>query len=256
MSGHIGKPFDDLGFYRTLAKWLPRSKYSDQATALPRPALPEAGNLPAMRGIDTRGGLALFIGDEARYRHWLTNFVEEAPGYVAQIRAAVASGHPEQGSSSAHILKGRGGMLGMGELQSIASALETAIDTHAPASELLEKAIHLELIATQMTEEINRALGFPATPAPPPAPLPEALPEGPLPQSIARLIALLEAGDGDCDIAMAHCLEELADSAWAPRLQQAMVHVQNFDFVAARKLLCDDDGAESTLAPSPPQPSP
>jgi PAS domain S-box-containing protein len=248
MSDHIGKPFDDLGFYRTLAKWLPRSKYSDQSTAIPRPALPVAGNLPAMRGIDTRGGLALFVGDEARYRHWLTNFVEEAPGYVAQIRQALASGHPEQGAPLAHILKGRGGMLGMGELVTIAAALETAIDTHAPTSELQEKATRLELIATQMIEEIIRALGFTATPAAQPEPLPVALPDGPLPQSIVRLIALLEAGDGDCDIAMTRCLEELIESAWAPRLQQAQVHVQNFDFAAARKLLCAGDGANNSKA--------
>jgi HPt (histidine-containing phosphotransfer) domain-containing protein len=199
-----------------------------------------------MRGIDTHGGLALFVGDEARYRHWLTNFVEEAPGYVTQIRAAVASGHPEQGSSSAHILKGRGGMLGMGELQSIASALEMAMDARTPAKDLQEKVIRLELIATQMCEEINRTLGFPATPAPLPGPLPEVLPEGPLPQSIEQLIALLDAGDGDADIAMARCLEALGDTAWAPRLQQALTHVQNFDFVAARKLLCDDDATNNS----------
>ena len=86
--------------------------------------------------------------------------------------------------------------------------------------------------------------------------MPEVLPEGPLPQSIEQLIALLDAGDGDADIAMARCLEALGDTAWAPRLQQALTHVQNFDFVAARKLLCVGDGAESTLAPSPSQPPP
>jgi hypothetical protein len=78
-----------------------------------------------------------------------------------------------------------------------------------------------------------------------PEALPEALPEGPLPESIVQVISLLDAGDGDCDVAVARCLEQLGESAWAPRLQQALTHVQNFDFVAARKLLCGEEADQA-----------
>ena len=238
MNDHIGKPFDDRSFYRVLAKWLPPCKHS--ALPIPVAIIPEAGSLPALRGIDTHAGLALFVGDEARYRHWLINFVEEAPGYVAQIRKSLSNGQPEQATSSAHILKGRSGMLGMNELQMVAAALEAAIEQHAPGNELQEKSTRLEQLARQLCGEINQAFGLPGNAGPSLAPLtlPAALPEGPLPPSIAHLIGLLEAGDGDCDVAITHCLDELAESDWAPRLQQALMHAQNFDFHAARKLLC------------------
>ena len=80
MNGHIGKPFDEELFYKTLTKWIPASKQQLQnmTDAAPLPANPPV-SLPALPGVDVPAGLALMQGDETRYRHWLGVFVEQAP---------------------------------------------------------------------------------------------------------------------------------------------------------------------------------
>ena len=47
---------------------------------------------------------------------------------------------------------------------------------------------------------------------------------------------MLDVGDGDCDAVVVQCLTELQDSVWAPRLQQALILTQNFDYAAAAEL--------------------
>ena len=234
MSDHIGKPFDDVSFYRVLAKWIPLAKQRVQALPTIQARETQAGGLPLLRGVDTHAGLSLLLGDEARYRHWLSNFVEEGPGYIAQISQALAAGVPEQAALAAHTLKGRGGMLGMSELHGLAAALELALDSGNPAHTLL---IRLEQSVEMLCVEIRTGLELPESPAPIPEPLPDSLPEGPLPAAIARLIVMFEAGDSDSDTAVARCLEELADTPWAPHLRQALADTQKFDFAAAAKRL-------------------
>jgi CheY-like chemotaxis protein len=234
MDDHIGKPFDDVSFYRILKKWIPLAKQRLQEAAPVPQAERQAGSLPQLRGIDMHAGLSLLLGDEARYRHWLCNFVDEGPGYVAQISKALAMGEPAQAALAAHTLKGRGGMLGMGELHSLAAALELALDGDEPAHTLL---IRLEQSVEMLCAEIKKGLGLPESPQTAPEPAaesaPKPLPEGPLPDSVQRLIVMLEAGNSDSDTALANCLEKLAGTPWAPHLQQVLADVQNFDFPAA-----------------------
>jgi HPt (histidine-containing phosphotransfer) domain-containing protein len=123
-------------------------------------------------------------------------------------------------------------MLGMNELHRIASALEAALKQGSPVEGWLNK---LEQHIEQTRHEINGALGEPAQPAASGAP--DDLPQGPLPEAVAQLIVMLDGGDGGSAAAIARCLEELKDSPWAPRLQQALSHAQNFDFTAAAKQL-------------------
>ena len=174
--------------------------------------------------------MSLLLGDEARYRHWLGNFVDESPGYIAQMSQALAAGEPEQAALAAHTLKGRGGMLGMSELHSLAAALEMALDGGEPAHALL---IRLEQTVETLCAEIRNGLNLPQSAPPAVASVPATRPAGPVPEAIKRLIALLEAGDGDCDAAIARSLEALADTPWVAPLQQALADVKNFDFSAA-----------------------
>ena len=235
MTDHIGKPFDEAGFYRVLAKWIPAHKQWLSAVAAPRRVV--AHGLPPMCGIDIDAGLSLLLGDEARYRHWLGAFVADAPATVQQIRTALSAGQPQPASMAAHAMKGRMGLLGMSALQGLAAALETAIDHAQPADQLL---LELERGVIAMCAEIRSALGL-AHGADSTEPVAEdlssALPPGIPPDSITRLTALLQTGDGDCDLALAACLDELKDTAWAPRLQQASTHLQHFDFAAAGRVL-------------------
>ena len=232
MNDHIGKPFDEAGFYRVLAKWIPRGKQSMSTASAPRP--PSDNGLPQLAGVDTRAGLALLLGDEARYRHWLGDFVAEAPAAMKQIRQALAAGTPDAASMTAHTLKGRMGLLGMKALHAIAASLETAIDGGAPANELL---LDLERGVAAMCAEIQQGLGSVAPAEPVPAPVSDELPSGVPPACVTRLIEHLQAGDSDNDLLIEDCLTELKDTAWAPHLQQALLHVRNFDYAAAGKLL-------------------
>jgi signal transduction histidine kinase/CheY-like chemotaxis protein/HPt (histidine-containing phosphotransfer) domain-containing protein len=235
MNDHIGKPFDEASFYSVLAKWVSPDKQTLQPAAASVPATAVAAcSLPALRGVDTRAGLALLLGNEARYRHWLSNFVYEAPITLQQIRPALASGDTESASAAAHALKGRAGMLGMGELNTIAAALESAIDHAGPADELLHD---LEENVGAMIIEIQHGLGLPTNATATAAPLPGALPPGLPPACIARLISSLQAGDGDCDLRLAECLSELEGTVWISHLQRAQSAVGNFDFAMACTIL-------------------
>jgi hemerythrin-like metal-binding protein/PAS domain S-box-containing protein len=150
VSGHIGKPFDNVSFYRTLAKWIPESK--QEAAPLVAAGVAEAVALAAvtaapaaqtgagrkhLRGVDLVDGLSRFNGKEERYRHWLADFVENAGALPGQIRSDLAAGQPEAAAKVAHAFKGRVGMLGMRGLHGIVSALEHALRDGAPAEELI-----------------------------------------------------------------------------------------------------------------------
>ena len=150
VSGHIGKPFDNVSFYRTLAKWIPESK--QEAAPLVAAGVAEAVVLAAvtaapaaqtgagrkhLRGVDLVDGLSRFNGKEERYRHWLADFVENAGALPGQIRSDLAAGQPEAAAKVAHAFKGRVGMLGMRGLHGIVSALEHALRDGAPVEELI-----------------------------------------------------------------------------------------------------------------------
>ena len=239
MSDHIGKPFDEAGFYRVLAKWIPLYKQCLQAAVAVPVAAPVIG-LPSLNGVDVGAGLALLQGNEARYRQWLGVFIAEMPATMAKLREALATNQSEPASMIAHTLKGRTGLLGMNGLHAIAADLEAAIDAAQPSSELL---LALEHDVAAMCEEIRQALVFEGEAGATAGAVLDVVSCGPPPAPVARLIAALNAGDSDCEDIINDCLTEIehnadsADSAWAPLLRQAMIHVQNFDFAAAGRLL-------------------
>ena len=136
MNDHIGKPFETADFYRILAKWLPRIKQQELPDGIGQ--LPDDQGLQPISGVDTRAGLARFGGNEARYWHWLSVFVEEAPAFSAQIRSALANAQEERARKAAHAIKGRVGMLGMTDLHAIVTVLEETLRRGEPADDLLD----------------------------------------------------------------------------------------------------------------------
>ena len=160
MNDHIGKPFDNPSFYRTLAKWIPQAKQkaTDATQALPakHEALPEAGTeLSSLRGVDVAAGLARFSGKEASYRRWLGDFVATAGSVPGQMRGEIAAGQTDKAGKLAHVFKGRVGMLGMTELHGMVSALELVLNEGAPADELLTT---LERSINEMRHELARVV--------------------------------------------------------------------------------------------------
>jgi hemerythrin-like metal-binding protein len=163
VSGHIGKPFDNASFYRTLAKWIPESKQAAAPVVAEKvvtavaeavaPATQSSAARNTLRGIDLVNGLARFNGKEERYRHWLADFVETAGALPGQLRSDLAAGQPESATRAAHAFKGRVGMLGMDDLHGIVSALEHALRDGTPAEPLLGA---LEQSIGEVRDELKR----------------------------------------------------------------------------------------------------
>ena len=162
MNDHIGKPFDNASFYRTLARWLPEDKQQAAGTPLPgaEPAAPapppgDAG----LTGIDLHSGLARFNGKEDRYRHWLADFVATAGKIGETIRTDLANGGPQAAAKTVHALKGRVGMLAMTGLHAEVTALERALHDGAPLDALL---VDLDRSIARMGAQLTRFLAPPA----------------------------------------------------------------------------------------------
>ena len=177
MNDHIGKPFDNASFFRTLARWIPatRQVMGDEPAARPPAASPPAAPRPAgtdlhaLTGIDVTNALARFNGKEDRYRHWLADFLDTADQIPATIRSEIAAGQTARASKTVHALKGRVGMLGMTELHAEVSALESALRQGEPTDDLLAR---VEQLIAGLRGQLVQLFG--ALPAPLAGPAPAA----------------------------------------------------------------------------------
>lgn len=109
----------------------------------------------ALKDVRTQEALARFGGDEARYRHWLMDFVSHGPDATTQIRQAIADGSMDAAIKLTHALKGRTGMLGMKELHTISETLELSLRHGEPPSLWLDE---LESAIDAMRRDIEKAL--------------------------------------------------------------------------------------------------
>ena len=160
MNDHIGKPFDNLSFYRTLAKWIPKSKQKAACAAKvfpgqPEPLIEAQPELHTLHGVDIAAALARFGGAEDRYRHWLAEFVATAVDVPEQIRSAIAAGQHEQAGKTVHAFKGRVGMLGMIDLHGIVCALEPVLHKGTSSEGLLAT---LERSINEMRDKLSKVL--------------------------------------------------------------------------------------------------
>jgi PAS domain S-box-containing protein/hemerythrin-like metal-binding protein len=180
MNDHIGKPFDNPSFYRTLAKWIPQSKQKTGSFPPPPPGLPlegggddvscghantladpggllaETGNeLSSLRDVDVAAALARFCGNEVSYRRWLADFVATAGAVPGQIRSEIAARQADQAGKLAHAFKGKVVMLGMTGLHGMVLALEPVLRDGTPADALLAT---LERSIGEMCSELARVL--------------------------------------------------------------------------------------------------
>jgi hemerythrin len=157
VNDHIGKPFDNPGFYRTLARWIPAHKQLESGPlAAPDGSAPATSDFDGLPGLDVKDALARFGGREDRFLHWLREFCATCTAVPAQIRHEIESGHWTTAAQTAHAFKGRVGMLGMTGLHAKVSALEHALREQMPAEEPLAE---LEQALGRMHGELTRRLG-------------------------------------------------------------------------------------------------
>jgi len=129
-----------------------------QKTSIPGPS--GASGPPdctfVIHGVHTPDALARFAGDEERYRFWLLEFINHGPAAACQIREAITNGSHNAAINLTHAFKGRTGMLGMVELNSIALTLEMALINGEPPALWLEE---LDRTVNEMVNDITAALG-------------------------------------------------------------------------------------------------
>jgi len=157
MIAHIGKPFDNASFFRTLARWIPKEKQNRQWIQEDGDTSAHSSNnlmeLHSLHGLDVGAALRRWGGKEDRYRHWLAEFAATADEVPNAIRCDIATGCWESAAVTAHTFKGRVGMLGMTELHAFVLELETVLRNREPVDDHLHQ---LEQLIRDMCELLRQ----------------------------------------------------------------------------------------------------
>ncbi|MES2149205.1 MAG: PAS domain S-box protein [Pseudomonadota bacterium] len=226
MSDHIGKPFDTAAFFRLVAKWLGPANGAHGAQPAPRAAT----GIEALPHLDARAALERFGGNAERYRHWLAVFVRDAAGFGATVAALLGGADADAARKAVHAFRGRAGMLGMSQLQQLATQLEAAIGHGPGGSELVAPlAAGIERLLAELRPDCAALAA--------PCPSLAAAVAGPTPPLVATLLAALANADGASAGMLQGCIEQLGQTPWLPLLEAARFELEQFNFEAAAALL-------------------
>ncbi len=235
MNDHVTKPIDPEALIAALKRWTkPEKKDGIAAAAQPVPA--EAIKLPAIDGIDFKGGLKRVAGNRRLYRSLLEQFASKESDAGNRIAAAIQDGDPVLAGRIAHTVKGVAGNLGIGKVQSAAEKIEKAIREKgtAPAASIEEfgstlgpviRAIQQGLAETAPTEtasDIRLVFDREAASA-----------------AVARLRKLIEANDGDAADAIAEVEEAMRGVVGRSKLEELREAIADFDFDKALPILSE-----------------
>jgi len=231
MNDHVSKPIDPDALYATVERWVkprPAVAGAPERTAAP----PAPGDLPAIDGVDTTGGLARVAGNARLYRNLLEQFADKQGQSAAEIAAALEGRDRKTAERIAHTVKGVAGNLGVTRIQVSAEKLERALrggGADAPAA-----LSEFSALLGPQAEAIRRALGA-SRPAPAAASEPfDAARVGP---AIGRLRKLLAASDGGAADAFGDLSSVMAGSIGTPRLDALGGAIDEFDFEGALSML-------------------
>jgi PAS domain S-box-containing protein len=230
MNDHVTKPIDPDALFAVLARWT-------KAREGPAPArgnLAQGGGGEApleIDGIDIATALNRVAGNRRLYRRLLEQFAKKQGDMDELIKAALLNGDRESAERYAHTLKGSAGNLGMGSVQAAAAKVEKAIrDGNSDVSVLLEE---LEGSLSKQVASIQAALVDGESTASPQAPF-EAGAAG---TSIRRLLAMIDASDGEAADVVEEVTANLAARIEPNRLNGLRDAIAEFDFDAARTKL-------------------
>jgi HPt (histidine-containing phosphotransfer) domain-containing protein len=186
--------------------------------------------IPAIAGIDTASGLRRVAGNKRLYRSLLSQFVEKQGDSSVQIADALGNGDRNLAERIAHTVKGVAGTLGMTDVQSAAAAVEKAIRDGDPAEAML-----LEDFRSRLNPQVDAiAEGLRATtPIESATNNTKAFDAQAAAAAIERLKALLEASDGDAEVAYSTLHDAFSGHVQKALLDDVGTAIGDFDFERA-----------------------
>jgi signal transduction histidine kinase/CheY-like chemotaxis protein len=247
MNDHVSKPIDPDTLFSTLLRWAkPRPKPAVESQA-PSPIPAKAAAeviLPEIAGINLADGLNRVAGNRRLYRDLLGQFAAKQGDAAAQISAALESKDLKLAELIAHTVKGVAGNLAITDVQSAAQKVEKAIRDGQDSV-----AVPLDAFATLLRAQVHaieQALQESA-PAQEERVLPSPFDGEAASAAIARLQSLLDASDGDSEVAFRSLRDVVAGVVDQPHLDALSASISDFDFEAA--LLKLDAITERCCAP-------
>jgi signal transduction histidine kinase/DNA-binding response OmpR family regulator/HPt (histidine-containing phosphotransfer) domain-containing protein len=137
MNDHIAKPFNVSDMFDTMAKWIRPGQNRPLREQPGTPSAIAAGTrIPALRGIDTKAGLATSVGNTDLYLKILAKFRVSQGKFLELFEAARLGTDPQAAMRCAHTLNGTSGNIGAKGVQRAAARLEQACQDDRPADEI------------------------------------------------------------------------------------------------------------------------
>ncbi len=236
MNDHVSKPIDPDALFSTLMRWA--KPHPERAVAIPATAAKSVADvdLPEIAGVDLNDGLKRVAGNRRLYRDLLQQFAAKQCDAAAQISAALKAGDRNLAERIAHTVKGVGGNIGMGEVQSAAQRLEKVLrEEDESVSTVLEE------FSTVLSVQV-RAIEQAFNGAPAGSPGPEAssrFDAASATAAITQLRSLLEKSDGDAEEAFRNVRTTVASLVDRPQLDALGNLINDFDFAGALLKLQD-----------------
>ncbi len=120
MNGHISKPINPGGLYRTLLQFIKPGSGTPKKTPRNR----QNGPLPEMVHVDVREGLANLNEDMDLYAGTLNYFMSNYTNALLKISSLLNSGDIEDARRFLHTMKGHAAMIGAGRLHETLKVVE------------------------------------------------------------------------------------------------------------------------------------
>jgi two-component system sensor histidine kinase/response regulator len=163
MNDHMAKPIEPDALWTLLLKWIPprHAPLADAPAVAPSAADGKVANsdLPtAIDGLDMVNGLRLVLGKKALYLEMLRKFTAGQKATVRGIFTALTSDDRDTAQRLAHTLKGVAANIGAGEVQRLATRLETAIRERAPRREIEARTDAIRQPLERLIAQLDKAL--------------------------------------------------------------------------------------------------
>jgi HPt (histidine-containing phosphotransfer) domain-containing protein len=258
-----------------------------------RPPRPPAANDNAATAaaadpvLDTADGLRRLMGARPLYHQLLRRFAGDYADTAARLRQSLDAGQTDAAGRLAHTLKGAAGLIGAGQVCTLAAAIDTALRggrrhrdgdggggnsgggngggsavpaaAASPTAEAWDALDRLERALGQLFERIEQIARLErlaaqtamaaANPAAEAAAAATAMAAIPAAQLCAQLAQLLRDGDGAAIDLLEGAAAQLAAHLGGPAWGRLDAAAQRFDFEAALAVLAAGDGAGDDGAP-------